>query len=143
MLVTFQPEGQDKPSEWEFWPQDVRQSHAELIEKRSGMTFPQWTEALGNGNALARKVLLWHLMTRDGQPVRIEEIPDFRYGDLKVDPSVDELREIRTTIENSRDITEEERTSALEAVDAQLKKMLGKDELEPEDLGKADSNSGD
>lgn len=141
MLVTFQPEGQEKPTEWQFRPQEVKQSQAEMIEKRSGMNFPEWTEGLGKGNSVARKVLLWHLMTRDGHPVRIEEIPDFRYADLKVDPSLDEMQDIRETIITSTDISDEDRTSALEAVDAQIKKMTGKDEVGPEDLGKADSNA--
>jgi hypothetical protein len=140
MLVTFQPEGQEKPSEWQFRPQEVMQSQAEMIEKRSGMSFPEWTEALGKGNSKARKVLLWHLMTRDGQPVRIEEIPDFRYADLKVDPSLDEMQDIRETVLSSKDISDEDRATALEAVDAQIKKLTGKDEVGEEDLGKADSN---
>jgi predicted transcriptional regulator len=142
MLVTFQPEGQDTPTKWEFQPEQVRQSQAELIEKRSGMTYPEWTQALGKGGSLARRVLLWHLMTRDGQPVRIEDLPDFRYADLKVDPSIDEMQRIREQIENS-DETPENKALALEAVDAELKRLLGKESLEKEDLGKADSNSAD
>lgn len=140
MLVTFQPQGQSEPTTWKFIPDQVMQSQAEMIEKRSGMSYPEWSQALGKGASLARKVLLWHLMTRDGQPVRIEDIPDFRYADLKVDASIDELRQIRLAIEES-DEPEENKASALEAVEAEMKRMLGKDELEPSDLGKVDSNA--
>jgi hypothetical protein len=141
MLVTFHPQNQAEPSTWTFLPDQVMQSQAEMIEKRAGTSFPKWTQALGDGDSKARKVLLWHLMTRDGHVVRYEEIPDFRYADLKVDPSVDEMQRIRTAIEESQDVTEEERADALEAVDKELKRMLGKDELDEGDLGKADSNS--
>lgn len=143
MLVKFHPENQEAPSVWEFHPEKVKTSMAELIEKRSGMTYAQWAKAVGDGSSLARRVLLWHLMTRDGQPVRIEEIPDFYFGDLTIEPSLDEMRRIREQIELSDEIEGKEKQDALDAVDLEIAKLLGKDEVEVEDLGKAPSNDAD
>lgn len=145
MLVTFAPENQSTPSTWEFHPEKVRQSAAELIERRSGMTYAQWAKAVGEGSALARKVLLWHLMTRDGHPMRLEDVPDFYFGDLSIEPSLDELRRVREQVEISTEIPQSEKRDALNAIDLEIAKQLGKpdSELAPEDLGKAGSPDGD
>lgn len=143
MLVKFHPENQEAPSVWEFQPEKVRQSQAELIEKRSGMTYAQWAKAVGDGSSLARRVLLWHLMTRDGQVVRIEELPDFYFGDLTIEPSIEELRRIREQVELSDELDDKSKQEALDAVDLEIAKLLGKDEVEVKDLGKAPSSDDD
>lgn len=145
MLVKFSPENQETPSVWEFHPEKVKQSAAELIERRSGMTYAHWAKAVGDGSALARKVLLWHLMTRDGHPLRIEDVPDFYFGDLSIEPSLDELRRVREQVESSTEIAQTEKVDALNAIDLEIAKLLGRpdSELAPEDLGKAASPDGD
>ncbi len=143
MLVKFSPENQVEPSTWEFHPEKVKQSAAELIERRSGLTYAQWAKAVGDGSALARKVLLWHLMTRDGHPLRIEDVPDFFFGDLTIEPDLDELRRVREQVETSTDIGGSEKSEALNAIDLEIAKQLGRSELTPADLGKADSPDGD
>lgn len=145
MLVKFSPESQETQSSWEFHPERVKQSAAELIERRSGMTYAQWAKAVGDGSALARKVLLWHLMTRDGHPMRIEDVPDFYFGDLTIEPSIDELRRVREQVESSTELSQSDKSEALDAIDLEMAKQLGRpdSELAPEDLGKADSPDGD
>lgn len=145
MLVKFSPENQPEPSTWEFHPERVRQSAAELIERRCGLTYAQWAKAVGEGSALARKVLLWHLMTRDGHPMRIEDVPDFCFGDLTIEPDIDELRRVREHVETSDEIDPAEKGDALDSIDMEIAKRLGRpdSELAPEDLGKAPSPDGD
>ena len=79
MLVTYRPEDNaDGVREWEFDPDRVRQSDAEMIEKRSGLpSWTKWVEAIQAGSASARRVLLWHLMRKEHHTLRLEDTPDF------------------------------------------------------------------
>lgn len=139
MLVTYSPEGAEKPSVWEFDPKRVRQSAAELIEKRYGGRYDEFVEAVQRGQAKARRVLLWHLMVRDGHPsLRYEDVPDFYMGDLEVDYSIDDLQSLRGQIAESS-MADDEREAMLERLDLEIATRLGKadsTELTAAELGK-------
>jgi hypothetical protein len=139
MLVKYTPENGDA-KEWEFDPERVRQSEAEQIEKRSGLAYGEWARAVGNGNSKACRVLLWHLMRRDHPSYRYEDVPDFYVSELVIDLAVSELQRIRERIADS-DIDPDRKQEALDGIDLELAKRLGKDELDPSDLGKAPSDS--
>ncbi len=138
MQVTYKPEG--RPSEvqsWEFDPTRVRQSRAEMIEKRYGARFEDWVKEVQAGQARARRVLLWHLMSLDHPLFKLEDVPDFMMGEVEVDYALSDLQKLRVQVaESAMDDATKEQT--LERLDLEIATRLGLtlDEVTPEDLGK-------
>jgi hypothetical protein len=120
MFVTFRPDGQVQ-GRWEFVPGDVRQSEAELIEKRAGQSWEQFLATVQSGNSKARRVLLWHLLRTQGghHALRFEDVPDFRMSELKVEHSRSELVGIRDRMARA-DIDEATRDQMLAAIDLDI-----------------------
>lgn len=142
MLVTYRPEDNaDGAKEWEFDPDRVRQSDAEMIEKRSGMpSWTKWVEAIQAGSASARRVLLWYLMRVDHHTLRLEDVPDFYMGEVEIDYSLRDLQKLRGQVTDSS-MDDASKASTLERLDLEIANRLGKEEVGPEDLGKAHSNA--
>lgn len=126
MYVDYKPEDGDKQS-WEFDPDKVRQSDAEMIEKRYGK---QWNEFRGGvlqGDSKARRVLLWHLMRRQHPHLRYEDVPDFCMGELLVEQSYPELAEMRERIEKA-DLGDELRSQMLAGLDVAISDAIAREE---------------
>lgn len=143
--VTYKPKNSIKEAHraWDFDPSDMLQSQAEMVEKRYGGRFSDWVKSVQAGEARARRVLLWHLLRLEHHTLRMEDVPDFRMGELEVEYSISDLQKLRTQVhESSMDDKTKEET--LEALDLEIATRLGKtaDEVTPEDLGKAESLSG-
>jgi hypothetical protein len=64
MFVTYSPAEGDV-QEFTFYPRRLRLSEQERIEKQYGGTFGQWSIAINQGDAKARRILLWFLLTRE------------------------------------------------------------------------------
>lgn len=138
MQVTYKPEDHpDRNQTWEFDPQRVRQSRAEMIEKRFGGRYSEWVEGVQRADSRARRVLLWHLMSMDHHTLKLEDVPDFMMGELEVDYALADLQRIRLQVSESSmdDATKE---TALERLDLEIATRMGRsvEELTPEDLGK-------
>lgn len=142
MLVKYRPEGQEQPTEWDFDPKRVRQSEAELIEKRmpAGTTYQQWVGLVQAGDSRARRVLLWHLQRREHHTLRYEDSPDFYFGELEVDYSLAELRLLREQIVAST-VDDAEKAQILNKLDLEIGEQLQDEEVSPQDVGKARSQS--
>lgn len=121
MLVKYRPEGQQEPTEWAFDPKLVRESEAELIEEHmpAGTTYQQWVALVQSGKARARRVLLWYLQRRDHPSLRYEDTPDFFFGELEVDYSIDDLHQLRQQIVDSS-VAESEKAEILARLDVEL-----------------------
>lgn len=136
MYVTYKPADGDA-QRWEWNPDRVRQSDAELIEKRyGGKTWDQFKAGVMSGDSKARRVLLWHLLRREHHTLRYEDTPDFYVGELVVEFGVAEVAVMRDRILKAS-IPDDERDQMLTALDIQMADAIA---LESE-LGKADSNS--
>lgn len=118
MFVTYSPEG-DAAQRWEFDPDKVRQSKAEVIEKRFGGNWDKFRAGVQSGDSKARRVLLWHLLSLDHHTLRYEDVPDFCMGELKVEHSRGELLALRGRIEKSS-IAAEDRDQMLTALDIEI-----------------------
>lgn len=149
MFVTYKPESGDE-QRWEFDPAKVRQSAAEMIEKRygGGRTYEQWKAAVQQGESRARRVLLWHLMTRDHHTLRYEDVPDFLMGEFEVEFSLAELHALREQVlKVDAPDKQEERENTLVALDIQITEAMAREGVvvgddedgEPEPVGKARS----
>jgi len=115
MHVTYKPED-GTSTEWDFDAGRVRASTAEVIEKRYGENWESWVAGVSSGNIRARRVLLWHLLTRDHPTLRYEDTPDFFADELLVQFSSAELAALRERVSKA-DIAAERRESMLAAID--------------------------
>ena len=121
MFVTYKPEGND-PQIWEFDPNRVRASQAEMVEKRYGQPWDVFLRDLIKGSMMARRVLLWHLTRLAHHTLRFEDTPDFYAAELTVEFSRAELEDFRRQAEASKNLSDDERTMALAQIDDEIAK---------------------
>lgn len=125
MRVTYSPEAGEAQS-WDYVPNKVRQSDAEMIEKRAGMEWDEFNKALLAGAARPRKVLLWHLMRRTHPVLRWEDVPDFFMSEVQIELSAEELGRVRQAAEKA-DMEPDAKSALLKAIDEQLAEVAGDD----------------
>ncbi len=113
MKVTYTLSG-EPDTVFDFDPDRVRVSEAEIMEKRYGGTWTELRAGITQGNAKARRVLLWHLLRKTHHTLRFEDTPDFAFGDLKVEHEIHELVEMRDKIARSNHARKDELISALD-----------------------------
>lgn len=106
---------------WEFDPNRVRASQAEMIERRYGQPWSVFVVELMKGSMLARRVLLWHLQRLTHPNYRFEDI-DFYADELLVEFSKAELERMRADAETNGGLTEEDRRMVLAALDSEIAK---------------------
>lgn len=144
MLVKYTPENEDGTPrtgdgwEKEFNPNRVRQSRAEMIEKRYGARYAEWVKEIQAGEAKARRVLVWHLLSADHPTFRMEDVPDFAFGELELDYSVADLQKLRREVDESA-MDDAAKSETLDRLDMEIATRLLKptEELNAEDLGKS------
>lgn len=119
MLVTYQPEGEPE-QRWEFDPGRVRVSEAEMMQRRAGMPWEQFRGACMVGDAVAHKVLLWHLLRREHHTLRYEDVPDFLMAELRVERSRAELLKMREQVERSGKIEPQDKADMLKGLDMEI-----------------------
>jgi hypothetical protein len=143
MLVTYAPAAADV-QRWEFDPDRVRASEAELIEKRAGMSYDVWRADVLKGSIRARRVLLWHLIRRVHNALRYEDTPDFLTGELRVEFSVAELLGMRDRLGKAK-LPDDEREQITTALDIEIGEAMTRDGITEADesAGKAPSPSVD
>jgi len=135
MKVTYTA-GPGDVTVWEFDPDDVPQSQAEMVEKRYGRNWDTFLVDVRQGSARARKVLLWHLQRLTHHTLRIEDVPDFKMGAVKVEHSVDELLLIRDRVAKSS-LSDEDKEGLLAAFDVEISDAMAEAEAgkaEPTDV---------
>lgn len=133
MKVTYSLMG-EPDQVFDFDPDRVRVSEAEIMEKRYGGTWTELRAGITQGNAKARRVLLWHLLRRTHHTLRYEDTPDFAFGDVKVEHEIHELAAMRDKIAKSNHARKDELLSALDVEIA---------EAEETEVPKAITNNGD
>jgi hypothetical protein len=135
MFVTYKPEGED-PQRWEFDPDRIRQSRAEIIEKRYGKNWDQFRAGVQSGDSKARRVLLWHLLSLEHHTLQYGDVPDFCMGDFKVEHSRGELVMLRDRLSKAN-LPDDEREQMMTALDIEITDAIASEA----DLGKATSPS--
>ena len=143
MKVTWRPDGEPEQV-WQFDPDDIRESEAELIQKRYGSagSYDDWASKVRGGDAKARRILLWYHLRQTHPNYRLEDVPDYRRKQLLVEYDADELTMIRDRILKA-DLPDDERDAALIPVEYELAERLGEvPDPVVVDPGKASSTSG-
>jgi hypothetical protein len=122
MFVTYSPEGGEQ-QRWEFDPSRVRESQAELIERRFGQEWHHFVVALISGASKARRVVLWHLLRLEQHTLRYEDAPDPFKSELKVEFSRAELQLMRAQAAQ-QPADDEDAVKQRDAALAQLDKVI-------------------
>lgn len=135
MHITYAPED-DAPQTWEFDPGKVRASVAEVIEKRYGGTFDEFQAGVQQGQMRARRVLLWHLLTRQHATLRFEDTPDFYADSVKVQYGTQELERIRDAVAKAP-LDTEKRDLMLAGIDSEMAEAAARDQAAVTRSGKA------
>lgn len=135
MFVTYAPEG-ESVQRWEFDPDKVRQSRAEMIEKRFGKNWDQFRAGVQSGDSKARKVLLWHMLSLEHHTLQYVDVPDFLMGELTVEHTRGELVVLRDRLSKAN-LPEDDREQMLTALDIEITNAMESEA----DGGKAPSPS--
>ena len=94
MYLIYQPEGTEEPQKFLYKPQKLMAPEREALERRSKMDFADFTKAVLNGNALARRSLLWVMLKRQHHTLKFEDV-DFAWDELKLEYSKQEYELMR------------------------------------------------
>ena len=96
MQFVYKPEGARKV--WPFEPGRIMNAEAEVIEKRTGMTFVQWTDAVLEGSMLATHGLLFVLLKRENPTLKWDDV-QFCIDDVDFEPDEAETAKIIKALE--------------------------------------------
>lgn len=133
MKVTYTPEDpavSGDGGKWAFDPNRVLGAHAEMIERRYGKTWEQFTLAVMQGSIKARRVLLWYFRMLQHPGYRLEDLPDFYTGELVVSFDTEEVARMRDTMSKTEFDTEEERDQMMTALDVMMSDAMAEEEAE-------------
>lgn len=119
MYVIYKPSDGDEQV-WEYDPNKLMCAEREVIEKRTGMRFADWTEEVVQGGSLARRALLYVMLKRTHPTIKWDDV-DFAWDQLDVEFSREEFLEIRQAILDDDTVSTDEKTQALAGLDEQLK----------------------
>lgn len=135
MWVEYKPEDPATSGDggrWQFDPARVLGAHAEMIERRFGGTWEQFSVAVMRGSIKARRILLWYFRMRAHPGYRLEELPEFYTGELVVSFDVAELRRMRADAEKADWDSDEEKEQTFTAIDKMLTEAISDEQAELE-----------
>jgi hypothetical protein len=125
VFVTFTPEDTGEVQRFEFKPGRIRSSRAEMIEKKYAklagekLTYDQFKMAVAQGSAIARRVLLWHVLNTVHPTLRIEDVDPFE-DEILVEYSRTELEELRAEIVKAKGLDDEQREAIVARLDQEI-----------------------
>jgi hypothetical protein len=118
MFFKYAPEGVE-PRQWTFAPDRLMASEAEAIEKVTHLTYEQFGVALIKGSVSARRALLWVLLKREEPTLRNASV-DPAVGSMSLEYEPHELRDMRSALEDNRDLSDQDRAAAMVAIDEMI-----------------------
>lgn len=117
MYLIYHPAGSEEPTRWRYDPRKLMSVEREMLERRTGKDFSDFTKAVLNGNSLARRALLFMFLKRDHPGTRWEDV-DFAWDELKLEHSRQELERMRE--EASKNLSGDYLAAALDQLDAEI-----------------------
>lgn len=130
MFLVYKPEGSEEPKRWKYNPKKLMSSEREMLERRTGLNFTDFTQAVVKGNSQCRRALLFMYQKREHPGVRYEDI-DFAWDELDLEYSKGELIEMRKSVVDTAPADQ------LEAVLEKLDEEIDGAFEDPEEEGKA------
>lgn len=112
MIVDYIPEGEE-PQRFEFRPGRMRLAACAQIEfqykKLAGepKTYQQFVEDIKTGSAVARRVLIHHLLRRQHPAIRIDDVDPYE-DEIVLTFHKAELQELRALVEKASNVPDKE-----------------------------------
>lgn len=129
MYLVYQPEGQEDPQRFKYLPRKLMSADRELLERKTGKNYSEFTKDVVAGSSQCRRALLFMFLRRDHKHLRYEDV-DFAWDELRLEYSKGELLTMREGVEEQAPA--EQRAAMLEQLDEQIAEAF-----EEEDEGKA------
>lgn len=102
MYLVYHPEGQEEPKRFEYNPRKLMSAEREMLERKSGKNFSEFTADVLKGNSRDRRCLLFMYLKREAPGIRFEDV-DFMWDELRLEHSKQELQMMREKIEETMD----------------------------------------
>lgn len=127
MYLIYQPEGADEPQRFKYKPNKLMSVEREMLERRTGMKFAEFTQAVLQGSSLCRRALLFLFLKRDHPGVRWEDV-DFAWDELTLEFSRQEYQAMRDAI--AANDAGPEQAAKLEALDREIESAIDEADAE-------------
>lgn len=118
MKFTYRPDAGDVQV-WSFKPGEIKNSEAEMIERRTDWTWDEFVMKLQQGSTLARRALLWTFLRRTHHVLRFEDV-EFTQSQVELEFDLDELYDMRSNIEKAPEKPGLDKEMLLSVLDAQI-----------------------
>lgn len=126
MYLIYQAEGDEEPQRWRYKPNKLMSPEREMLERRTGKNFAEFTQAVLQGSSLCRRALLFMFLKRDhAGKVRWEDV-DFAWDELKLEYSRQEYQAMRDAIAEN-DVGPEQ-AAKLEQIDREMTEAIDEDD---------------
>jgi len=131
VFLIYHPEGQAEPQRWRYNPRrGLLAPEREDIERRTGMPYAEFTQAVLKGSSLCRRALLYVFLRRDHPKLKWEDV-QFEWDELKLEYSKQEWQTMRDSAVER--LHGEELAAALE----EFERLIEQADDDPEESGKA------
>jgi hypothetical protein len=130
MYLVYSPEGSEEPKRWRYQPKKLMSAEREMLERRTGKNFSEFSQAVLQGNSQCRRALLFMYLKREHPGIRYEDV-DFAWDELVLEHSKGELRAMREQVIDT--VPPEQLDKVLEKLDEEIAEAFD----DPEEQGKA------
>lgn len=130
MFLVYSPEGSEEPKRWRYQPKKLMSAEREMLERRTGKNFSEFSQAVLQGNSQCRRALLFMYLKREHPGIRYEDV-DFAWDELVLEHSKGELRAMREQVIDT--VPPEQLDKVLEKLDEEIAEAFD----DPEEQGKA------
>lgn len=100
MKLIYTPDDGER-QEWVYKPGKLRAGDAELLERRTNMSWGDFNQALARGSILPRRALLWYFLRQTHATLRFEDV-DFALDELSLEFDRQEWAAIRQQVEEAK-----------------------------------------
>lgn len=130
MYLVYKPEGADEPKRWKYNPKKLMSAEREMLERRTGKNFSEFTVDVQKGNSLCRRALLFMYLKREHPTIKYDDV-DFAWDELTLEHSKGELLLMRENVAGS--VPPDQLAAVLEKLDEEIAEAFE----DPEEEGKA------
>jgi hypothetical protein len=117
VYLIYTPDGANEPKRFKYQPQKLLSAEREMLERRTGLDFAEFTQKVLKGNGACRRALLFMYLKREHPTLRYEDV-DFAWDQLTLEFSRSEYLQMREEI--SKTLTGDDLAIALEQIDAEI-----------------------
>jgi len=132
VYLVYQPEGSEEPTRWPYNPRKLMSPEREQIERRTGMLYSEFTQAVVKGSSLCRRALLFVMLKRSHPTTKWDDV-DFAWDELRLEYSQAEYDQMIEDAGDAPNLSGSEREAVLDTLRAERETAFA----DPEEEGKA------